>query len=577
MASNGSFNTNAYEVRYLTFEWSVASQNVTTNQTTINWSLRGNGSNPTTWYMSGNFKVVIEGSTVYQSTTRIQLSGSTSVASGQFTLAHNADGNKSFSASVEAGIYYFAVNSRGSGTWSLPTIARATQPSVNKTTMAFGDSIIIYTPRASTVFTHTIQAGVDNKLNFTNIATNVATSHTWTLPKTWGRYLTHSTDKLKFRVLTYSGGQLIGSRDTNPVTVTATSDMAPVVNIALSDANNLYNTYGGFVKGKSKIRAVVSETMYEQAVVTTRSLVLNGITYQSNNQTSEVITSTTQKIEARVVDSRGMTGTKVLTPLVYDWYEPKITMAKANRCQANGTFDEAGTHIKLEYACAIAPVNNRNQKNLSYSYKPQNQSQATTQSITMDTYSKTGSVIFPASGESSWEVTLTLRDAFNSSQVVISVGTAFVLLDFHSSGKGIGVGKVSELQNTLDISPNWNLKYKNSIMTDFVIEQGIRNNWIYRKWYSGFLECYISGTIETVNQNAYRSKQFALPFNQPNTNYIVQVVPTLSGHYADYIWVGNTNGTNSKTTSSFTICIWSDNQNNFTFGVDIAVMGRWKN
>lgn len=34
MASNGSFNTNAYEVRYLTFEWSVASQNVTTNQTT---------------------------------------------------------------------------------------------------------------------------------------------------------------------------------------------------------------------------------------------------------------------------------------------------------------------------------------------------------------------------------------------------------------------------------------------------------------------------------------------------------------------------------------------------------------
>lgn len=73
MANSGSSNTSAYEVRYLTFEWSLASQQVASNQTVINWKLRGNGGNPNIWYMSGNFKLIIDGSTVYQSATRIQL------------------------------------------------------------------------------------------------------------------------------------------------------------------------------------------------------------------------------------------------------------------------------------------------------------------------------------------------------------------------------------------------------------------------------------------------------------------------------------------------------------------------
>ena len=503
MANSGSFNTNAYEVRYLTFEWQVANQNVSTNQTTIHWILRGNGNNPNTWYMSGNFKVVIEGSTVYQSATRIQLTGTKQVASGQFTLTHHSDGNKSFSASVEAGIYYFAVNSRGSGSWALPTIARATQPTLSKTNLVFGDTIVIHTPRAASTFTHTIQAGVDGKLSWTNIATNVATSYTWTLPKWWARYLTHATDKLKFNVLTYSAGQLIGTREATPVSVTATSDMAPVVSVVLSDANNHLNTYGGFVKGKSKIRAVVTERLYEQAVVSSRSLLLNSITYQSSDQTSEVITSTMQRVEARVTDSRGLTGTKVMTPVVYDWHEPKITSVRANRCQANGTLDETGGYIKLEYACAVAPVNNRNTKTLSYRYRQQNQSQSTAKTITMESYNKTGHVIIPASGEYSWEVTVILQDAFTTSQVNVSVGTSFVLLDFHHSGKGIGIGKVAELQNTLDLAQQWDIKYKNAVIQDFIMEQGSKDGWQWRKWYSGKVECFRKLAVKTSVKNTW--------------------------------------------------------------------------
>ncbi|MFM1525142.1 hypothetical protein [Helcococcus bovis] len=579
---SGSFNTNAYEVRYLTFEWSVASQNVATNQTTINWKLRGNGTNPYTWYMSGNFKVVIEGRTVYQSETRIQLTGTTTVASGQYTITHNADGNKTFNASCEAGIYYYAVNARGSGSWALPMIARATQPSVNKTSMAFGESIIISTPRASTTFTHTVQASVDGKLNYTNIATNIATSFTYTLPKTWARYLTHSTDKLRIRVLTYSGSQRIGTKEAPLISVRATSDMTPVVNIALTDANNFYTTYGGFVKGKSKIRAKVTETLYEQAVVTTRSLLLNGITYQSNDQTSEIIKSTTQRIEAKVTDSRGLTGTKVVTPIVYDWYEPKITMIKANRCQSNGTIDETGNHIKLEYACAVAPVNNKNKKTLSYSYRQLNQSTQTTRSIIMDTFSKSGSVIFPASGENTWEVSIQLTDAFTTSRAVVNVGTAFVLLDFHKTGKGIGVGKVSEEPLLFDLSPSWTIGYKGSQIADFIESTGTTFGWRWRKWNSGLMEMTTRKQVTIDIKTKWGGLFVSGAITDTNLTYpfTFKDVPTLIVNLSSLSWVGflvNATGHPSTTsnTGAFQIARGVE-ATNANYILNYYAIGRWK-
>ena len=125
MANSGSFNTSGYSGRYLTFSWSVKSQNTSTNQTTINWSLTGAGTASASWYMAGNFKVVIDGATVYSSSTRIKLYNGTTVASGTYTMTHNnSTGKRSFSASAEAGIYTIAVNCSGSGSWDLPTIPR---------------------------------------------------------------------------------------------------------------------------------------------------------------------------------------------------------------------------------------------------------------------------------------------------------------------------------------------------------------------------------------------------------------------------------------------------------------------
>lgn len=124
MASSGSFNTSAYSVRYLTFNWWINSQSTSGNYTDIGWELKGNGGSTTKWYTTGNVKVVIDGEQVYFNSTRFNLYNGTTVASGTKRLYHDNNGNKSFSASAEAGIYTVAVNCSGSGSWELTKINR---------------------------------------------------------------------------------------------------------------------------------------------------------------------------------------------------------------------------------------------------------------------------------------------------------------------------------------------------------------------------------------------------------------------------------------------------------------------
>ena len=139
MAESGSFNTSSYSSRYLKFSWSIKSKNASSNYVDISWKLVGAGGTSTRWYMSGSFKVVIDGDTEYSSATRIKLYNGTVVASGTKRL--NNASNRTFSASAQAGIYTVAVNCKGSGSWKLPQLAgEPTLPNSIKVTGGAGGS-----------------------------------------------------------------------------------------------------------------------------------------------------------------------------------------------------------------------------------------------------------------------------------------------------------------------------------------------------------------------------------------------------------------------------------------------------
>lgn len=126
MALSGSLTTNAYGgVRSLTLTWS-ATQNISGNQSTVNWTLAGSGStaNYNPYYYAGPFRVTINGAQAYNSTTRIQLRSGTVVASGSTTIAHNADGTKTFAIRIEGAIYTTSINCTAEQSFTLNQIPR---------------------------------------------------------------------------------------------------------------------------------------------------------------------------------------------------------------------------------------------------------------------------------------------------------------------------------------------------------------------------------------------------------------------------------------------------------------------
>lgn len=131
MANSGNFNTNKYSTQYngtigLNLSWSITSQSAATNSSTIHWVLKSNGTMSSGYYVKGGpITVTIGGVTVLNITSRINVNGSGGFSrSGNITITHDENGDKSVSMSVRAALYSSAVNCTGSKTYALDHIDR---------------------------------------------------------------------------------------------------------------------------------------------------------------------------------------------------------------------------------------------------------------------------------------------------------------------------------------------------------------------------------------------------------------------------------------------------------------------
>lgn len=126
MASSGSITTNKYNSTVgLKLTWSISSQSIANNTSTIAWTLKSNGGSSGTWWYAGPVKVVIGGKTVLNTTSRFKLYGGGAYKkTGSVVINHNDDGTKSVGMSVSAAIYTASVNCTGSNTFTLDKIDR---------------------------------------------------------------------------------------------------------------------------------------------------------------------------------------------------------------------------------------------------------------------------------------------------------------------------------------------------------------------------------------------------------------------------------------------------------------------
>lgn len=337
MASSGSFNTTGYQGRYLTFAWSVSSQSVANNTTTIAWTLKGAGTASSSWYRSGNFKVVINGSTVYSSSTRIQLYDGTLVASGNFTMTHDTAGNKTFSASAEAGIYTVAVNCSGSGSFTLPQIARAAKITAAPNFTDIENPTINYQNSAGNSVT-TLQAcisltGSTDNISYRDIP-KTGTSYTFNLTEAERNVLraaapNSNTLSVIFYIKTVISGQTYYETATRTMTIVNASPT--MANPTYQDSNSTTTAITGddqkiIQKQSSLTITIPAATAQKYATITKYQVTINGVTREqaASGNMSWGVLDVSQNIAATVkaIDSRGNSVTKSMQITIESWQQP---------------------------------------------------------------------------------------------------------------------------------------------------------------------------------------------------------------------------------------------------------------
>ena len=478
MASSGNFQ-NAFRTGYaLRVEWKVNSQSVadnTSNVTVTAYLVSSGSSYVINSSASKTVKLIING-TEYTKTA----SGLANLTGGQkkslfsktVTIPHNADGTKTFTMYCTfdmevtlSGKYWDLIRAPASGTAAvtLDTIPRATTPTTSGT-WNVGNEVTINTPRASDDFTHTLQYSLNNS-TWTNIATGVKTSTTWTLPAALANAKTNATSGTVYiRCITYNGSTNIGSKTISRTYNVTSAYAAPSVALSISQTNKA--NISSYIRERSEITLKATATLKYGATAAKYAFKYGGTTktVTTTDGTASVKFTLPSNAAASfeysvtLTDSRGYTASKSDTVETIAYTKPAISSLEIVRGNYDGTtFTEAskGKSLRIVAAGTITSLSNANAKKYKIEYRLSN---ATTYNTLID--AKTASsyavsvteyteAIF--SENASYVVRFTLSDSFESVTRIFDVPSQRVLLNFSANGKAMAIGGIASVDDALEI------------------------------------------------------------------------------------------------------------------------------
>ena len=467
MASNGFKMVNVTSWNTLYFSWEEESQSIVNNTTTISWRLTLHASSQG-YINSGapkKWSVNVDGQT-YSGTNTIGINNDSVVvlASGKTTIPHNSDGTKTFNYSFSQ---EFSIDFNGwistvsaSSYDTLDTIQRASQPSLvtwPETTNDvgdFGQEFSIHMNRKADTFTHTVRYEYGKRSG--TIATGVTNGTTWAVPLSFMNDIPNATKASgRIYVDTYSGSTKVGTKYTG-FTVTVPASVKPTCSLTLKDVSGVGDIYGVPVQGLSRIEIAVKTTLAYGSPIASYVVSANGVTYSEATSTTDALkTAGSSPITATVKDQRGRTGTASYTMNVLAYARPNITQLTVHRCDADGTENEQGEYVRAVFSAVVTALNNKNTAAYKLRYKKSTESEYTEIALgsLANVYTVSNAAhIFAADSSSSYDVEVEAADRHGTTTRSTSASTAFTLMNWGADGTSMGIGKVAEKSNTLQIA-----------------------------------------------------------------------------------------------------------------------------
>ena len=439
MALSGTVKTNAdSNGRYYQLSW-TATQSIANNTSTISWTLSAKGYSGY-WVAERTLYVTIDGATVYSKSDRVERQVG-NIKTGTKTITHNSNGSRSFTITVGAAVYGTSVNCKGSGTFALNTIGRASTLNVSAGTL--GAAQTITADRKVSSFTHTLTWECGSYSG--TIATkSTATSWSFTPPLELANTATRLYPVgVYFKLTTYNGSTVVGTSD-QTVAMDIPTSIKPTCTVNITDPTGYSATYGGYIQNKSKMKITVTATPAYGSPIASYSIIVNKNQYNYNPATTGVITTSgSNTIIGKATDERNRTGSATTTINVLAYSSPKITFTMY-RCDQDGTENMTGSYCKVTYKAVITSLSNKNSKSIKLRYKKTSDTQYTSRTINMSAYTQEGSEIFSAEDGSSYNVQMQAIDSFETSTTTAELSTGFSILHIPASGKGLAVGKISQ-------------------------------------------------------------------------------------------------------------------------------------
>lgn len=576
MASSGSFNTSSCEGRYLTFSWSISSQSVANNTSTISWKLVGAGCSG--YVVVSECHVTINGVSVYNvsSSTHVNCYVGTVIASGTQTIAHNTDGNKSFSASVSAGIYQWAANCSGSGSWALTTIPRASSLTLPSSTLTMGTTYSFSISSASSGFSHDVVLTFGGQYFYIGQGMGQG-SFSWApwidklaskIPDSVSGSGTLTLHTFNCFATDLSSRTLIGSKS-YPVTLNLPSSVVPSVGTITLTPTTI-NGKNILVQGKNKLTISVSGCSAGTGS-SIKSYTFSGPGISSTTTSTSVsggpISSTgTLTYTVTVTDNRGRAASKSATITCYAYSAPYFSSFSAYRSNSSGTADNNGSYIKCSYSLFYASVNSTNDVTVKIMYKKNSATSYSSVTSLADSTATSGSQILSSIAlDSTYTVYATITDNYSgsSSSQTITIFGASRVLNVLKSGEGVAFGKMAESEKLFDVK--WPIKSGDPINT--------LQNFSYRG--SNLISSTANDTIENWNNQGNLATTFYTKTGQINGQpcqygFLLNLTTGPGGQEAHQLWLSQNNGdmshrggNSSGMATSWKTCLDSSNYTSY--------------
>lgn len=459
MASTFILTSSSYGGRYLQLSCSQA-RNIATNKSTISWTLSSVGGS-VNYYSTGPTTVIINGTQVYYkervSYSKEVFPAAKGSVSGTIVVDHETLGDKSIAVSLSTAIYGTSVKT-ASGTWHLDSIPRqATITTASNFTDVANPSISFSNPGGFAMDVWLEPDPVGTHLCARTGIPNTG-SYTWTLSDAEREALRNacgarSSCPIRIGLYSYINGVQYASYVDKTYTLTSSSLTQPSVQMTLSPEGGIGGLY---VQNKSKLKVDISATGKYGAGIVSYYADIAGAIYGGASFTTAKPLSVAGNISVTgyATDARGFMGSAPKQITVVPYSAPQISSFTVER-QADGST------VIAKVKGTASSVENKNTIAVSVTLN------GVTKTVAASNYAVDGSVTFtdmPTDSTLAAEAKIT--DAFSTASKNATVPTVDVTMDFHASGKGVALGKVSEYANLLDIA--WDTAIKGTLTANHI-------------------------------------------------------------------------------------------------------------